>query len=462
MNLKKLVNLLLCIALAITMLIDGSTVVQAGQLEGTSVARAAGDVAINAANFPNANFRNFYVRAFDGNRDGKLSLSERNAVRTIDISGSASGGYRITDVKGIEFFPNLTKLDCSGTNGWITRLDVSKNTKLITLDCSDNQISTLDLSKNTQLEVLYCYYNNITKLDLKNNKKLKTVDAMSNQIKSLNVKSCVNLTSLNVRKNWLTTINVSKNRRLTSLDVAMNYLTRIEAAKGLTSLSTYNTDFSMNYLTKKELTSKLPTRLSTNGSWVREQMASQNKLAKPSGFKVTNASANSLKITWKRAKSVNGYEVQRATSKNGKYTKIYDGNKLAYTHKKLSHNKTYYYRVRAYKRVNGVKIYGAWTNVVSKKVILTKPNITVKARSRNSIAISWKKVSGAKQYEIHRATSKNGKYKRVKTVTGRSYTDTKLSKNRTYFYKIKAVQKIGSKTRKSAFSTAKSARTFRK
>ena len=61
----------------------------------------------------------------------------------------------------------------------------------------------------------------------------------------------------------------------------------------------------------------------------------------------------------------------------------------------------------------------------------------------NSLKITWKAVSGAENYEISRATSKNGTYKKIATVSSskKSYTDKKLTCGKTYYYKVRAVNK---------------------
>ena len=43
-------------------------------------------------------------------------------------------------------------------------------------------------------------------------------------------------------------------------------------------------------------------------------------------------------------------------------------------------------------------------------------SLKVASRSYNSLKVSWKKVKNAKGYQIYRATKKNGKYKKVKTL----------------------------------------------
>ena len=63
---------------------------------------------------------------------------------------------------------------------------------------------------------------------------------------------------------------------------------------------------------------------------------------------------------------------------------------------------------------------------------------------KSKVKLTWKKVKGADGYEIYRATSKKGKYQKIKTLkkgTIVSYTDGKAKKGKTYYYKVRAVKK---------------------
>ncbi len=97
---------------------------------------------------------------------------------------------------------------------------------------------------------------------------------------------------------------------------------------------------------------------------------------------------------------------------------------------------------------------------------VTKPakvtNLSVKTTTYNSITIRWKKVSKASGYEIYRATSKNGTYKLVKTITSGStvsFKNTGLKSNKTYYYKVRAFKKSKNKKIKGSFSTKVSGKT---
>ncbi len=86
--------------------------------------------------------------------------------------------------------------------------------------------------------------------------------------------------------------------------------------------------------------------------------------------KVT-ASKNSLKVTLKKKlKQVTGYQIQYSTSKDFKSAKtktVSSYKKTSVTLKSLKAKKTYYVRVRTYKKVDGKKYYSEWSKVKSKK-----------------------------------------------------------------------------------------------
>ena len=79
--------------------------------------------------------------------------------------------------------------------------------------------------------------------------------------------------------------------------------------------------------------------------------------------------------------------------------------------------------------------------------------------TKNSAKLSWTKVSGAKGYELYRATSKNGTYKKVATTSKTSYQDKKLSSKKTYYYKVRAYKTSGGNTIEGKLTVAVKTRT---
>ena len=68
-----------------------------------------------------------------------------------------------------------------------------------------------------------------------------------------------------------------------------------------------------------------------------------------------------------KASKADGYQVQYSLKKNFKSKKVKWTKKTKISMRGLKKKKTYYFRVRAYKRSNGKKVYGKWSKVVKKK-----------------------------------------------------------------------------------------------
>ena len=67
--------------------------------------------------------------------------------------------------------------------------------------------------------------------------------------------------------------------------------------------------------------------------------------------------------------------------------------------------------------------------------------VTAKNTKAKTAVVSWKKVSDADGYVVYRATKKNGKYIAVKTINKAAtvkFTNKKLKKGSTYYFKVKA------------------------
>lgn len=86
-----------------------------------------------------------------------------------------------------------------------------------------------------------------------------------------------------------------------------------------------------------------------------------------------------------------------------------------------------------------------------------KPVITAIKPGYDGITITWKKVKGAEKYQVFRSkTGKSGSFKKIAVTAKTTYKDTKLQKNQTYFYLLRAYRKANGKTYYSGFSGKKS------
>ena len=129
---------------------------------------------------------------------------------------------------------------------------------------------------------------------------------------------------------------------------------------------------------------------------------------------------------------------------------------LVYKDKDTKAGYKYSYTVKAYKLIDGKKVYSGYDKIGLSGKLNTTVSLKIK---NNTVSVSWKKTNGASGYYIYRATSKKGKYSKIKIITsGKTlkYTDKKVKKGKTYYYKVVPFRKISGKAVKGASSAVKS------
>ena len=291
---NKIFSIMLVCSLAFTLLPCSAFATSSSETKHPQATKTVTkNVFINSKNFDDPNFRE-YIKGFDEDKNGKLSIYERNAVKYMNLNGAAIknlhgiGWFKelevlnIADCRNIKSYtatnnPNLRKLicweainlgtlkfdkninlevldcsytgirnlhvgqnvnlkelNCSGCH--LKSLDVSKNSKLTKLDCGDNQIESLIINKNSKITELNCW----------NNPKLKhlALDRTKNLV-SLDCSECINLESLALTncpklkrlKCWsdykLKSLNLSKNSALEYLDCSYNELEELDVTNNL-------------------------------------------------------------------------------------------------------------------------------------------------------------------------------------------------------------------------------------
>ena len=163
----------------------------------------------------------------------------------------------------------------------------------------------------------------------------------------------------------------------------------------------------------------------------------------PESIKVSKATENSLKITWGESKYASRYQLYRATSKNGKYKKVYttkSKDEFSYTNKGLTSGQHYFYKVRAYKSVDGKKYYSNWTEVKSKNTKLEDTTFTLAPDyNEKSITVKAKKNKDVGGYIVY--MKKSGKYQKIYSGKSAKFEVEDLAHNKNYSFKIRTYKK---------------------
>ena len=227
---------------------------------------------INENNFPDDNFRN-YIKTYKAGGSDVLTVEQQKNVTTIEINNKG-----VSDLKGIEAFPNLKELNCENNSiqkldlrqnpeleklicnkNQLTQLDLSKNPKIYHLRCSENQLEQLDVSHLKDLVTLDCSHNNLEQLDVKNSKFLVTLNCSANQLTELDadVTHKSRLVSVECQNNQLTSLILGQNKLLKKLNCANNQLTQLnlDNMNSLKELNCFNNQLTaLNVSSSPELT----------------------------------------------------------------------------------------------------------------------------------------------------------------------------------------------------------------
>ncbi len=195
---------------------------------------SAKSIKISEKSFPEEYFCYYISFKYDLNGDGWLSDDERKKVKEIDVGEYSEyrAGYEypvVHTLKGIEYFPNLEVLTCSGNA--LKKLDVTKNKKLKKLYCSRNALHKLNIKENKKLKIIGCARNEIKKLDLRQNREVECVYCYDNKIRSIDVSKNRKLKELEISENKLRKLDVTMLRRLEILTCAENKLSELNVSK---------------------------------------------------------------------------------------------------------------------------------------------------------------------------------------------------------------------------------------
>ena len=176
-----------------------------------------GYIAINEKNFPDENFRNNVWWDLNTNRDDHFSPSE-----IANAKGIICDNNEISNLKGIQFFTEIWKLDCYYNN--LKTIDLSHNKKLSYINCHHNQLKELDVSGLPLLKTFYCNYNELPSINVSKNEKLEDFNCQNNHLDTLNVSQNKELVKLSCGHNNLTELDVSENKKLKTLGCYENKL----------------------------------------------------------------------------------------------------------------------------------------------------------------------------------------------------------------------------------------------
>ena len=131
----------------------------------------------------------------DDKIDGTVLAFNIERITRLDISES-----NISDLSGLEYFKNLETFICMKNkvtsvdltalknlrevsffgNQWLTKIDLSKNSKLTSINFALNKLTAIDLTNNLDLSYIEISSNNLASLDISKNIKIESMNVSGN------------------------------------------------------------------------------------------------------------------------------------------------------------------------------------------------------------------------------------------------------------------------------------------
>ncbi|MGH7601064.1 MAG: fibronectin type III domain-containing protein, partial [bacterium] len=167
--------------------------------------------------------------------------------------------------------------------------------------------------------------------------------------------------------------------------------------------------------------------------------------AKPGGLTAATVSKSQINLVWAdSANNEDGFKIERKTGVAGNYVQIATAGANVTTFSNvsgLSPNTEYFYRVRAH-NTGGHSAYSSEANATTLPNVPTAPSsLTASAVSNSQINLVWTDNSNNEQgFKIERTTGAADTYAEIATIGANvtSYSNTGLSPNTEYFYRVRA------------------------
>ena len=155
---------------------------------------------------------------------------------------------------------------------------------------------------------------------------------------------------------------------------------------------------------------------------------------------VASTTDKEIGLTWDSVVGVTGYEVYRSTEKLGTYSLVGSTQTNSFVTKNLEAGKSYFYKVRAYKTVDGKRIYGNYSNILKATTRTVPPSKVMGAITMNTNNISWYYSPGAAGYEVYLSTASKFIGSKIETTTSavRTVAIPGLTAGKYYYVRVRA------------------------
>ncbi len=370
----------------------------------------------NTINFDATSTKPMLVRQWKNASQNIMSWQEIEGTSSYKVYRSTNGGSFV-ELPGVTFSGTGTKYFTDNTiesnNSYSYKITSFKNinNETIESDYSNTIEFTLGLTKPLLINEWSNNSKNIISWDVvENTESYQVYRKASNENE---------YSKLNVSQN-----NTPSKKYLidNTIDSSKTYSYKVNAIKTVNGNSIEGTDSNVEVFVPNSTTPTLNKEWKTNSKII---------------------------ISWDKIINATGYYLYRSVNQNSEdsYEKIEnavisDGaTKKYYEDSSITPGCNYFYKVKAYKIVNGVEYEGEFSSpLIVDSFYNTTPTLRYLWRNYYQIAMNWTPITGATGYLVYRSTG--GAYSPYKYTSSTSLTDTNLKTGQRYYYKVIAYKHV--------------------
>ncbi len=182
------------------------------------------------------------------------------------------------------------------------------------------------------------------------------------------------------------------------------------------------------------------------------------KPGKPASVKSASQTTSSVKLSWSKVSGAAGYTVYRYSPSKKSYVKAGTTEGTSLTVKKLNTGTKYTFRVVAYGKTSGGKVYDSDSYALLKTATKTAtPTLSKVTTTKGKATLTHTNVSGETGYTVYYSTKKDSGFKKYANFKADTKTCniTGLTSGKTYYFKVRTYIKTDSGYVYSAWSAVK-------
>ena len=215
--------------------------------------------------------------------------------------------------------------------------------------------------------------------------------------------------------------------------------------------SVKNTTYTIKNLTQAtQYHVRVSAYISKNGEIIEGPQTTKKTATQPSTVTGLTKwqSSSTIRMDWNKNSKATGYRVYRKEgSGSEKLVKtIYGYKNNEYVDKSVKLGKTYTYRVKAFRDLYDTTYNSQQAPSLKFIAGLCAPDYSIASRCQR-VNLTWNKNAYATEYEVYMSESPdNSTFKKVFTTPRLYYNTTKLTKGKTYYFRVLPIYKSGSTT----------------